>query len=74
MNVAVTVEGRQIEATCDAPPEALCPQCGYPVALRSRRLMNDGGTIYYWRHRQGGSLTCKARTAFMIRNNGREQR
>lgn len=73
MKVAVTADGKPVDAADDAPAEALCPQCGYPVTLRSRRLMNNAGTIYYWRHKQGGDLACKERTAFMIRNNGRNQ-
>lgn len=68
MKVAVTDNGKKITASEEAPPEALCPLCGHPVTLRKRRLMNDRGFVYYWRHKSGGSLSCKERSSFGARS------
>jgi hypothetical protein len=62
MKMAKTSEGKEILASADAPKEALCPLCGHKVILRKRRLMNKGGTIYFWRHAPGGDLSCRARS------------
>ncbi len=68
MKVALLDNGKKITAADGAPPEALCPQCGHPVTLRKRRLMNDRGFVYYWRHKSGGKLTCKERSSFGARH------
>lgn len=65
MKLAVTENGDQIAAAENAPLEALCPICKHQVSLRKRRLMNGRGFVYFWRHKPGGSLNCKARTSFL---------
>jgi DNA-directed RNA polymerase subunit RPC12/RpoP len=67
MEIAITREGKEILASVDSPKEALCPLCGHKVVLRKRRLMNKGGTIYFWRHVDGGSLSCRARSSSAYR-------
>lgn len=68
MKVAVTDRGRKIEAAEDAPPMARCPRCGHSVTLRKRRLMNERGFVYYWRHNDGGRLTCENRASYVKRS------
>ena len=68
MDFAVNEEGVHIAAFEGAPAEAICPECGFPVTLRRRRLMNGCETVYYWRHKTGGKLTCKARSSIITRN------
>lgn len=62
MKEAILQDGERVKASEDAPAEALCPCCGHAVILRSRRLMNNGGVVHYWRHKDGGSLNCKERS------------
>lgn len=59
--------GAKIEASEEAPQVALCPQCGYEMVLRRRTLMNDRGYVYYWRHKNGGNLTCGKRSNYLGR-------
>lgn len=61
MKVAQTIEGEQIRATAEAPAKAICPVCGGPLTLRSRRKMNNGGRTYFWRHRSNRNRHCSAR-------------
>lgn len=61
MKVAQTTDGKQITADAQAPPKAICPVCGGPLTLRSRRIMNNGGRIYFWRHRSNHNRHCGAR-------------
>ncbi|MFN2245550.1 MAG: hypothetical protein ACK2U0_16480 [Candidatus Promineifilaceae bacterium] len=64
MKNAVLENGTQIAAQEEAPTEALCPLCGHPVSLRKRRLMNNHGIVYYWRHKSGGRLDCAGRWGY----------
>jgi len=58
MKTALTPDGNPIEASADAPPEAICPYCRAVVTLRGRKLMGNGGKTYYWRHQQNSKLQC----------------
>jgi len=71
MKKARTVEGQELEASAEAPKEAKCPVCGYPVTLHKRRLMSNQGYVYYWRHKAGGDLSCTARSGFVSRSGSR---
>jgi hypothetical protein len=62
MKQALNDKGEKITAAQDAPAEARCPRCGQVVLLRRRRLMNDRGVVYYWRHKNGGKLPCEERS------------
>jgi len=59
MKEAVDRQGNHIVAGPDAPAEATCPRCGWPVDLRRRR-MPDGET-WFWRHRKGAPEECPLR-------------
>jgi hypothetical protein len=61
MKRAQTAKGNPVIASPIAPPEALCPTCGDVVVLRQRRLMNNGGTSYFWRHLRNRNMRCEAR-------------
>lgn len=61
MKVAQLANGQPAEATQNAPPEAKCPYCGGTVLLRRRRLMNDQGFSYFWRHQDNMNRRCPAR-------------
>jgi hypothetical protein len=68
MKTALLSGGKEMPASAEAPKHALCPVCGYKVTLRKRRLMNDRGYVYYWRHAVGGDLSCRARSGSAYRN------
>ena len=68
MKIAAREDGTKIEASAEAPPAARCPRCGYEVVLRKRTLMNDRGYVYYWRHKNGGNLSCGMRSNYLGRN------
>jgi hypothetical protein len=68
MKIASTSDGKEIAASNEAPKEALCPICKHSVTLRKRRLMNNQGFVYFWRHVSGGPLSCSARSGKIIRN------
>jgi len=50
-----------VVASAEAPQEAICPACGGVVILRQRKLMNQGGYAYYWRHRDNRNRECAKR-------------
>ncbi|MCP5095934.1 MAG: hypothetical protein GY943_10310 [Chloroflexi bacterium] len=62
MKQAITVDGRLLIASDDAPSEAVCPHCGGTVRLRRRRRMNNEGTSYFWRHLSNTNQDCRARS------------
>lgn len=61
MKRAHTAKGHPVLASPMAPSEAVCPRCGDTVVLRHRRLMNNGGTSYFWRHLRNRNMRCEAR-------------
>lgn len=61
MKLAQTTTGHPVAASNLAPLEALCPTCGDVVVLRQRRLMNNAGISYFWRHLRNRNLRCEAR-------------
>jgi hypothetical protein len=61
MKIATLADGKKIEAGCEAPPQALCPYCSGTVTLRKRKLMNNQGYSYFWRHLDNQNLQCQAR-------------
>lgn len=50
----------RLEASPTAPLTALCPDCGGPVRLRSRRQMS-GVKSYFWRHLANRNHDCPGR-------------
>jgi hypothetical protein len=60
MQVALGHNGDEITAGPDAPAQAICPDCGSPVDLRSRSTM-DGGLTWYWRHPASAPQDCPRR-------------
>jgi len=62
MKVALNSDGTPIEASADAPKEAICPHCGGVVLLRGRRVMGNQAKSYYWRHAPGGDPNCPGRS------------
>ena len=61
MKTAQNSNGTVLPAGADAPPEATCPYCGEIVILRRRKLMNNGGYTYFWRHPANVSPRCPGR-------------
>lgn len=61
MKIARTTEGKEILAAADAPEQAVCPFCGGVLVLRGRRTMNNGETVYYWRHLNNNNRQCSGR-------------
>jgi hypothetical protein len=61
MKFAESADGKRIEASPQAPEEAICPDCGGKLTLRSRRTMNNGKVTYFWRHRGNKNRYCTAR-------------
>lgn len=61
MQLAQTTEGKKVTATANAPKEAICPQCGGKLTLRSRKAMNNCKATYFWRHRSNQNRHCSAR-------------
>lgn len=59
--VRIDKEGGYLVASASAPEKAKCPFCGGLVILRHRRLMNNSGTTYYWKHRGNLNRNCTAR-------------
>jgi len=59
MRHALGPKGEKIEAGPNAPREARCPECKWPVALRHRRTMS--GKTWFWRHKRGGPDDCPLR-------------
>jgi len=62
MKIALNAEGKQIQASAEAPAEGICPYCGGVVLLRGRRVIGSDEKSYYWRHAPGGDPNCPART------------
>ncbi len=62
MKTAQKINGQPVLASASAPHQAICPYCGGQVVLRQRQLMNQGGVVYYWRHRENHNLRCSGRT------------
>ncbi len=62
MKTALTSDGKQIEASADAPEEAICPHCGGVVLLRGRRVMGTDKKSYFWRHTPGANPDCPGRS------------
>ena len=61
MKVALSADGDPIEASADAPEQAICPHCGGVLLLRGRKVMG-GSKSYYWRHAPGGDPDCPGRS------------
>lgn len=62
MKIALLPDGVKVTADPEAPQEAVCPFCGGTVILRRRKLMNDAGYAYYWRHRDNEHRDCPGRS------------
>jgi len=58
MKIALTPEGAPIEASPDAPAQAICPHCGGIVLLRGRKVMGSNQKSYYWRHVNNSNPNC----------------
>ena len=56
MKTALCRHGKPLVAADNSPKEARCPHCGGTVTLRYRKLMANGGTIYFWRHAENQQL------------------
>jgi hypothetical protein len=67
MKTARTYQGQLITASLNAPRQAICPICGGAVTLRSRELMANGGTIYYWRHKDNQVACRRPRPVMHVR-------
>jgi len=62
MKIATTQNGKPVMATANSPKQAICPDCGGVLTLRSRQPMKNGTVVYYWRHQSNENRHCKART------------
>ena len=62
MKIALTPEGAPIEASPDAPDQAICPHCGGVVLLRGRKVMGGNQKSYYWRHTNNSDPDCPGRS------------
>lgn len=62
MKIATSPDGAEVSASPEAPEEAECQYCGGVVILRRRKLMNDAGYSYYWRHRDNEHRDCPGRS------------
>lgn len=62
MKTAKTSKGTEVLASEKAPQEAVCPYCKGVVILRRRKLMNNNGYAYFWRHRDNQNLDCPGRS------------
>jgi hypothetical protein len=62
-----------LEASAEAPAEAICPTCGGTVQLRRRKLMRSRDVTYYWRHASNQHLRChkRSRPSFLPRRDER---
>ena len=68
MQYATDKAGSQVRAEAGAPDWAVCPRCGAPVTLRSRRRSNRSGDVtYFWRHEDNASLDCPTRPSVASR-------
>lgn len=63
MKTAQLTDGNKIEAEEGAPLRAVCAFCGGPVSLRRRKLMNNSGFAYFWRHEPGTDPACPGRSS-----------
>lgn len=62
MKIAQHPDNQQpLPASTTAPTKAVCPFCGGVVKLRRRKCM-DGGTVYFWRHRDNRNRACNGRS------------
>jgi hypothetical protein len=61
MKTAQTTDGQLVEAAPGAPRQAICPQCGGVLTLRSRRTMDNGHKTFFWRHPSNSHRDCRAR-------------
>ncbi|MFN2161052.1 MAG: hypothetical protein ACK2UN_03165 [Candidatus Promineifilaceae bacterium] len=62
MKTAQAQDGTEVIASNEAPIEAICPYCKGIVILRKRKLMNNGGYVYFWRHRDNKNRNCPGRS------------
>lgn len=63
MKIAQCPDSQQpLLASNAAPEKALCPYCEGVVTLRRRKLMNNGGYAYFWRHQDNRNRTCNGRS------------
>lgn len=69
MKTAVTSNGSRLVASQASPNSAVCPKCGGAVILKTRRLMANAGTTYYWRH-EDNDHSCTRQKPFMRLRNG----
>ena len=53
-------EGELVTAGPESPHVARCPACGEEVHKRKRRR-DDGGTVWFYRHRIGVGVGCPLR-------------
>ena len=60
MKIALSLDGRTVEASPSAPRSAVCPSCGGPLTLRTRRGML-GSRSYFWRHASTAHRGCAGR-------------
>lgn len=67
MKTALNQQGNVVLASVSAPEHAVCPICGGPVMLRTRKLMANGGTIYFWRHRDNQIVCRRPRPVMHVR-------
>ena len=57
-------QGQRIEAAPGAPARALCPDCQYPVTLRSRAGQFGRSARFFYRHVRGAPLGCSKKGYF----------
>ncbi|MCZ7673812.1 MAG: hypothetical protein M5U34_45180 [Chloroflexi bacterium] len=63
MKVAQHPDSQQpVTASDTAPGKAICPHCGGVVILRRRKLMNNDGYTYFWRHQDNRNRSCNRRS------------
>ncbi len=62
MKTAQAPDGTIVTASQEAPPELICSDCGGTVILRRRKLMNNGGYSYFWRHLDNKNRDCPGRS------------
>ncbi|MDX1417216.1 MAG: hypothetical protein R3293_23620 [Candidatus Promineifilaceae bacterium] len=62
MKTAKTKDGERVEASEEAPQEAICMYCGGVVILRGRRRMGTSKKSYFWRHLDNKNMNCRGRS------------
>lgn len=58
MKYALNGKDEIVEAGPNAPAAGTCPECGFGVTLRSRRIDREGNKTWYYRHRRGAPDNC----------------